>query len=49
MYDFWCIFYLNNDLPDPEYMKFLLSNIPQKIIKEYNLIDKVDIQGYIYI
>ena len=30
-------------------MKFLLSNIPQKIIDEYNLLDKVDAQGYIYI
>ena len=41
--------YLNNDLPDPEYMKFLLSNIPQEIIDEYNLLNKVDAQGYVYI
>ena len=42
-------FYLNNDLPEPEYIKFLLSNIPQKIIDEYNLLNKVDAQGYVYV
>ena len=42
-------FYLNDDLPEPEYMKFLLSNIPQEIIDEYNLTEKVDDKGYVYI
>ena len=40
-------FYLNNDLPDPEYMKFHISTIPQEIIDEYNLIDIVDNNGWL--
>ena len=42
-------FYLNKDLPDLEYIKFLLSNIFQEIIDKYNLMEKVDSQGYVYI
>ena len=42
-------FYLSNDLPEPEYMKFLLSNIPQEIIDTYNLTKKVDDKVYVYI
>ncbi len=30
-------------------MKFLLSNILQEIIDEYNLTEKVDDKGYVYI
>ena len=41
--------YPNNNLPEPEYMKFPLSNIPQEIIDEYNRMDKVDTQGCVYI
>ena len=31
------IFYLNNDLPTPEYMRLSISIIPEKIISNYNL------------
>ena len=34
-------FYLNNDLPDPEYMNLHLHIIPQEIIDEYALHDLV--------
>ena len=43
------IFYLNNGLPDPEYMKFHISTIPQEIIDEYNLLDIVDNNGFVYV
>ena len=42
-------FYLNNALPDPEYMKFHISKIPQEIIDEYNLLDIVDNHGFVYV
>ena len=42
-------FYLNNALPDPEYMKFHIATIPQEIIDEYNLLNIVDNQGYVYV
>ena len=42
-------FYLNNALPDPEYMKFHIANIPQKIIDEYNLMNILDNQGFFYV
>ena len=42
-------FYLNNTLPDPEYMRFHITNIPQEIIDEYNLLNIVDNQGYVYV
>ena len=41
--------YLNNALPDPEYMKFHTSTIPQEIIEEYNLLDIVDNHGFVYV
>ena len=41
--------YLNNALPDPEYMKFHISTIPQEIINEYNLLDIVDNHGFVYV
>ena len=31
-------FYLNNDLPDPEYMKFHIATIPQEITDKYNIL-----------
>ena len=42
-------FYLNNALPDPEYMKFHISTIPQEIIDEYNLLKIVDNNGFVYV
>ena len=42
-------FYLNNDLPDPEYMKLQLHIIPQEIIGEYALQDLVDKDGWVYL
>ena len=42
-------FYLNNALPDPEYMKFHISKIPQEIINEYNLLDMFDNHGFVYV
>ena len=42
-------FYLNNALPDPEYMKFHISTIPQEIIDKYNLLDIVDNHGFVYV
>ena len=42
-------FYLNNALPDSEYMKFHIATIPQEIIDEYNLLNIVDNQGYVYV
>ena len=43
------VFYLNNDLPDPEYMKFHIATIPQEIIDEYNLLNVVDNHGFVYL
>ena len=41
-------FYLNNILPDPEFMCIPLKTIPQEIIDSYNLTALVDNQGWIY-
>ena len=41
-------FYLNNILPDPEFMRIQLKITPQEIIDAYNLITLVDNQGCIY-
>ena len=41
-------FYLNNILPDPEFMRIPLKIIPQEIIDTYNLKALVDNQGWIY-
>ena len=38
-------FYLNNNLPDPKYMKLSISIIPQEIIEAYNLSELVDEKG----
>ena len=40
-------FYLNNILPDPEFMRITLKIIPQEIIDVYNLATLVDNQGWI--
>ena len=42
-------FYLNSLLPHPEYVKIKISNIPEEIINEYKLRDKVTPHGYVYI
>ena len=42
-------FYLNNDLPEPEYMKFDINNIPNEIITQYNLQLLVDNKGFVYV
>ena len=42
-------FYLNNALPDPEYMKFHIATITHEIIEEYNLLNIVDNQGFVYV
>ena len=41
-------FYLNNILPDPEFMRIPFRIIPQGIIDIYNLATLVDNQGWIY-
>ena len=40
--------YLNNILPDPEFMLIPLKIIPQEIIDAYDLTALVDDQGWIY-
>ena len=42
-------FYLMTPLKRAEYIKIRLSDIPDEIIKEYNLMDKVTSNGSIYI
>ena len=41
-------YYLNNILPDPEFIRIPLKIIPQEIIDDYNLTSLVDYQGWIY-
>ena len=41
-------FYLNNILPDPEFMRITLKIIPQEIIDTYDLKVLVDDQGWIH-
>ena len=41
-------FYLNNILPDPEFIRIPLKIIPQEIIDAYNLTALVDELGWIY-
>ena len=41
-------FYLNNILPDPEFMLITLKIIPQNIVDAYNLTALVNDQGWIY-
>ena len=42
-------FYLNTPLTRPEYIKLKLEDIPDEVINEYNLRDKVDSNGYVHI
>ena len=41
--------YLNNDLPEPKYMKLYIHIIPQDIIDEYALHSLVDDDGWFYL
>ena len=42
-------FYLNNDLPEPKYMKLHIHIIPQEIIDKYALQKLVDENGWVYL
>jgi hypothetical protein len=42
-------FYLNSPLPRPEFVKIKINDIPEEIIKEYKLCNKVTPKGYVYI
>ena len=42
-------FYLNNDLPEPEYMKLNIHIIPQEIIDKYALDKILDDNGWVYL
>ena len=41
-------FYLNNNLPDQEYMKLHISEIFRDIIAAYNLLTLQDNNGWVY-
>jgi hypothetical protein len=41
-------FYLNTPMKQPEYMRLKITGIPDEIIKEYNLREIVDDDGYVY-
>ena len=41
-------FYLNNDLPDLEYMRLPITITPQDFIEAYKLTTLVDNQGWVY-
>jgi hypothetical protein len=42
-------FYLNLPLARPEYILIKISNIPEEIINEYNLRDKITGSGHVHI
>ena len=42
-------FYLNTPLSCPEYIRLKLSNISDKIVKEYNLQSKTTQEGSVYL
>ena len=42
-------FYLNNDLPEPEFLKLHISVIPDEIIAAFNLETLQDEKGWCYI
>ena len=42
-------FFLASPMADPEFMSILLKPIPEDIIQQYNLMDLVDENGYVYI
>ncbi len=42
-------FYLNSPLVRPEYIRIKTSDIPEEIINEYNLHNKVTESGHVHI
>ena len=42
-------FYLNTPMDRPEFLRMKLSNFPEDVIKHYNLNDKADNKGFIYV
>ena len=42
-------FYLNSPLLRPEFVKLKINDIPEEIIKEYKLHNKVTPHGYVYV
>ena len=42
-------FYLNTPLERPEYLKMKLSYFPEDVIEHYQLKDKVDAKGFVYV
>jgi len=42
-------FYLNSPLPRPEFVKIKINNVPEEIITEYKLRDKVTSNSHVYI
>ena len=43
------IFYLNTPMERYEYVRIKLDDVPEEIIQQYLLQDKVDSEGYIFI
>jgi hypothetical protein len=43
------IFYLNMPMDRPEYVRIKIKDVPDEIIKEYNLREMVDDDGYLYV
>ena len=42
-------FYLNTPLERPEYLRMKLSYFPEDVIEHYQLKDKVDAKGFVYV
>ena len=42
-------FYLDTPMEQFEYMKLKLSNLPEDFIKKYDLVQKFDQNGYVYV
>ena len=42
-------FYLNTQMERPEYMQLKISDMPDNIIEQYNLNEKVNPDGYVYV
>ena len=42
-------FYLNTPMERPEYMQIKISNMPNNIIEQYKLNEKVNLNGYVYV
>ena len=42
-------FYLNSPMANPEYIRLQLDIIPEEIIIKYNLRDRVDVEGWVYV